>query len=157
MVMMQDIAVKDSRTTVLIVDDDAAILRLLGILLREEGYRVLAADSGEKALALVAVDKPNVIVTDLQMGGMDGVALFDVVRKKWPMLPVILLTAHGTIPDAVAATRRGVFGYLTKPYDAKTLLTEIRKSIRPARMSVRRRPVGCQASMPWTIRPIGAG
>ena len=129
MVMTQDIAVKDSRTTVLIVDDDAAILRLLGILLREEGYRVLAADSGEKALALVAVDKPNVIVTDLQMGGMDGVALFDVVRKKWPMLPVILLTAHGTIPDAVAATRRGVFGYLTKPYDAKTLLTEIKKAL----------------------------
>jgi len=115
--------------TILIVDDDSALLRLLGILLREEGYRVLAADSGEKALAMIAADKPNVVVTDLQMGGMDGIALFDAVRRTSPMLPVIVLTAHGTIPDAVAATRRGVFGYLTKPYDAEALLAEIGRAL----------------------------
>lgn len=120
---------RGARTTVLIVDDDSALLRLLGILLREEGYRVLAADNGEKALAMIAADKPNVVVTDLQMGGMDGIALFDAVRRTSPMLPVIVLTAHGTIPDAVAATRRGVFGYLTKPYDAKTLLAEIDRAL----------------------------
>ena len=120
---------RGTRPTILIVDDDPALLRLLGILLREEGYRVLAADSGEKALALIAADKPNVVVTDLQMSGMDGIALFDAVRRTSPMLPVIVLTAHGTIPDAVAATRHGVFGYLTKPYDAKALLAEISKAL----------------------------
>ena len=98
---------------ILIVDDDPTLLMLLGILLREEGFRVLAANSGEKALALLGTEKPEVVVTDLRMGGMDGLALFDAVRKSHPMLPVILLTAHGTIPEAVAATKRGVFGYLT--------------------------------------------
>ena len=95
---------------ILIVDDDPTLLKLLGILLRAENYRVLAADSGEQALALLAVEKPHLVVTDLRMGGMDGMALFDAVRKTYPMLPVIILTAHGTIPEAVEATRRGVFG-----------------------------------------------
>jgi len=114
---------------ILIVDDDPTLLMLLGILLREEGFRVLAADSGEKALALLGTEKPDVVVTDLRMGGMDGLALFDAVRKSHPMLPVIVLTAHGTIPEAVSATKRGVFGYLTKPYEGKTLLAEITKAL----------------------------
>jgi len=115
--------------SILIVDDDATLLKLLGILLREEGFRVLAADSGEQALALLGAEKPSVVVTDLRMGGMDGLALFDAVRRSHPMLPVIVLTAHGSIPEAVAATKRGVFGYLTKPYEAKALLAEINKAL----------------------------
>ena len=118
-----------SATTILIVDDDPTLLKLLGILLREEGYRVLAADSGEQALALLAVEKPRLVVTDLRMGGMDGMALFDAVRRAYPMLPVIILTAHGTIPEAVEATRRGVFGFVTKPYEAQTLLAEIGRAL----------------------------
>jgi two-component system response regulator GlrR len=87
--MYRQISERQSQAAVLIVDDDPAILRLLGILLREEGYRVLAADSGEKALAMIAADKPNVVVTDLQMGGMDGIALFDAVARA-PHAPVIV-------------------------------------------------------------------
>ncbi len=116
-------------TAILIVDDDPTLLKLLGILLRAENYRVLAADSGEQALALLAAEKPYLVVTDLRMGGMDGMALFDAVRKTYPMLPVIILTAHGTIPEAVEATRRGVFGFVTKPYEARTLLAEIGKAL----------------------------
>ncbi|MEZ5447348.1 MAG: sigma 54-interacting transcriptional regulator [Gammaproteobacteria bacterium] len=118
-----------SAATILIVDDDSTLLRLLGILLREEGFRVLAADSGAQALALLAAEKPQLLVTDLRMDGMDGMALFDAVRRTYPMLPVIILTAHGTIPEAVEATRRGVFGFVTKPYEAKVLLTEIEKAL----------------------------
>jgi two-component system response regulator GlrR len=69
------------------------------------------------------------VVTDLQMGGMDGIALFEAIRAENPALPVIILTAHGTIPDAVAAMKGGVFGYLTKPFDAKTLLDEIERAL----------------------------
>ena len=115
--------------SILIVDDDPTLLKLLGILLREEGFRVLAAESGEQALALLGAEKPSLVVTDLRMGGMDGLALFDAVRKSHPMLPVIVLTAHGSIPEAVSATNRGVFGYLTKPYEAKALLAEIHKAL----------------------------
>jgi two-component system response regulator GlrR len=63
------------------------------------------------------------------MGGMDGMALFESLQKKNPALPVIILTAHGTIPDAVDATQRGVFGYLTKPFDGKALLTQVEKAL----------------------------
>ncbi len=117
------------RATILTVDDDPTLLKLLGILLREEGFKVLAAESGEKALAVLAAEKPDLLLTDLRMGGMDGLALFDAVRRNFPMLPVIILTAHGTIPEAVDATRRGVFGFVTKPYEAKALLAEIDKAL----------------------------
>jgi len=116
-------------TTILIVDDDPTLLRLLGILLREEGYRVVAADSGERALALLHAEHPQLVITDLKMGGMDGLALFDAVRRDYPLLPVIVLTAHGTIPDAVLATRKGVFGFLTKPYETTALLAEVRRAL----------------------------
>lgn len=115
--------------SILIVDDDPTLLRLLGIVLREEGYSVLSADSAEKALAMIAVTRPDLVVTDLQMGQMNGLDLFNAVHKNHPMLPIIILTAYGTIPDAVEATKRGVFTFLTKPYEVPDLLTEIRKAL----------------------------
>ena len=115
--------------TILIVDDDPTLLRLLGILLREEGFRVVAAESGERALVLLRAERPQLVVTDLRMGGMDGLALFEAVRREHPLLPVIILTAHGTIPEAVQATRRGVFGFLAKPYEASALLDEVRRAL----------------------------
>jgi two-component system response regulator GlrR len=114
---------------ILIVDDDPTLLRLLGILLREEGFDVIAADSGEQALAQLDLAPADLVLSDLRMGGMDGLALFEAVRKRFPALPVIILTAHGTIPDAVDATRRGVFGFIPKPYEQKTLLAEVRRAL----------------------------
>jgi two-component system, NtrC family, response regulator GlrR len=116
----------DASVTILIVDDDPTLLRLLGMLLRQEGYRVVAADSAERALALLQTERPQLVITDLRMNGMDGLALFEAVRRELPLLPVIILTAHGTIPEAVQATRKGVFGFLTKPYEADALLEEVR-------------------------------
>ena len=117
-------------STILLVDDDADILKLVSLRLGAAGYRVLAADSGEKALAVLAASRPDLVITDLKMGGMDGMALFEEVRKQAPMLPVIILTAHGTIPDAVAATRRGVFGFQAKPFDGKQLLEQVERALR---------------------------
>ena len=117
-----------ANTRILIVDDDPDLLRLLAIRLEGSGYQPIPAQSGEKALALLAVERPAAVITDIRMGGMDGLALFDAIRSKHPSLPVLILTAHGTIPDAVDATRRGVFGYLTKPVDAGELLRELARA-----------------------------
>ena len=117
-------------STILLVDDDADILKLVSLRLSASGYRVQAVDSGEKALAALAASRPDLVITDLKMGGMDGMSLFEEVRKQAPMLPVIILTAHGTIPDAVSATRRGVFGFLPKPFEGKQLLEQVEQALR---------------------------
>jgi two-component system response regulator GlrR len=113
----------------MLVDDDPDLLRLLSIRLQGAGYGVTAVESGEAALSQLSVTSPDLVITDLRMGGMDGMALFESLKKKNPALPVIILTAHGTIPDAVAATQRGVFGYITKPFDGKALLTQVQKAL----------------------------
>ena len=117
------------RTSILVVDDDPDLLRLMQIRLMSAGYAVSTAESGERALAQASVARPQLLVTDLRMGGMDGMALFEAIRADHPTMPVIILTAHGTIPDAVAAVQRGVFGYLTKPFDPKALLTEVERAL----------------------------
>jgi len=118
-----------SKSRILIVDDDAALLRLLSLRLEKEGFGVLEASSGEQALAILAAQTPDLVITDMRMGGMDGLVLFDAVNRKHPALPVILLTAHGNIPDAVTATRRGVFTYLTKPVEARALMAEVERAL----------------------------
>ncbi len=117
------------RTSILVVDDDPDLLRLMQIRLTAAGYAVSTAESGERALVQASIARPQLVVTDLRMGGMDGMALFESMRADHPTMPVIILTAHGTIPDAVAAVQRGVFGYLTKPFEPKALLTEVERAL----------------------------
>lgn len=114
---------------ILVIDDDEDILRLLTMRLRARGFRVTAATSAEEGLTKIAVDPPRVVVSDIRLPGRDGLSLFEELRATRPSLPVILLTAHGTIPDAVEATSRGVFGYLTKPFDSQTLLAKIDQAL----------------------------
>ncbi len=118
-----------SRKSVLVVDDDPDLLRLMQIRLTAAGYTITTASSAEQALASLSAARPGLVVTDLRMSGMDGMALFESIRSANPALPVIILTAHGTIPDAVSAVKLGVFGYLTKPFDAKVLLAEIGRAL----------------------------
>ncbi|WP_300449223.1 sigma 54-interacting transcriptional regulator [Accumulibacter sp.] len=114
---------------VLVIDDDLDLLRLLSMRLHARGFRVSTATSAEEGLARIAVEPPQLVVSDIRLPGLDGLALFDEIRATRPTLPVILLTAHGTIPDAVQATSRGVFGYLTKPFDSKRLLEKIEQAL----------------------------
>jgi len=114
---------------ILLVDDDPDLLKLIGMRLSAAGYRVKSAESGEIALAQIAVSRPSVVVTDLRMPGIDGMQLFEQINSQHPTLPVIILTAHGTIPDAVAATQRGVFGFLTKPFDPQELLKKVAQAV----------------------------
>jgi two-component system, NtrC family, response regulator GlrR len=104
-------------------------LRLMSLRLEKEGFGVLEASSAEQALAILATETPDLMVTDVRMGGMDGLALFDAVSRSHPALPVILLTAHGNIPDAVSATRKGVFSYLQKPVEARALMAEVGRAL----------------------------
>ncbi|WP_295856054.1 sigma 54-interacting transcriptional regulator [uncultured Xylophilus sp.] len=115
--------------SILVVDDDADMLRLLSMRLTAAGYRVTAVSSAESALNQLDIAVPQVVLSDVQLPGKDGLALFDTVRARHPSLPVILLTAHGTIPDAVEATSRGVFSYLTKPFDGRELLDKIGQAL----------------------------
>ena len=114
---------------VLVIDDDPDLLALLSMRLTSAGYRVTAVPSAEAALAQLAIERPQLVLSDVQLPGRDGMALFDEIRARHPSLPVILLTAHGTIPDAVEATARGVFSYLTKPFDGKALLDKIAQAL----------------------------
>ncbi|VAW81223.1 Transcriptional response regulatory protein GlrR [hydrothermal vent metagenome] len=118
------------RYRILVVDDDPALLRLLSMRLSAVGYEVAAVESGEKAIAQIPTFQPHLVITDLRMDGMDGMALFDQIHQRSSALPVIILTAHGSIPDAVDATSRGVFGYLTKPFDSKDLLDQVTRALR---------------------------
>jgi len=90
----------------LLVDDDPDLLKLISLRLTSAGYRVRTAASGEAALATMAVTRPALVITDLRMPGMDGLQLFETIHRQHPTMPVIILTAHGTIPDAVSATQR---------------------------------------------------
>ena len=113
----------------LVVDDDPDMLRLLSMRLTGAGYQVTAVTSAESALTQLEIEHPQLVLSDVRLPGQDGLQLFDQIRQQHPTLPVILLTAHGTIPDAVEATARGVFGYLTKPYDARELLDKIGQAL----------------------------
>jgi two-component system response regulator GlrR len=118
------------QSRILLIDDDKDLLQLIAMRLSAAGYAVTAVESGEQALASLAVARPQVVVTDLRMQGMDGLALFDAIHRDAPSLPVVILTAHGTIPEAVAATRRGVFSFLTKPFEPKVLLDTVAEAMR---------------------------
>ncbi|MGL4455428.1 MAG: response regulator, partial [Plesiomonas sp.] len=113
----------------LLVDDDPSLLRLLGMRLSSEGFQVSTAINGQEALRVLERDKIELVISDLRMDEMDGMALFGEIQKRIPVMPVILLTAHGSIPDAVAATRQGVFSFLTKPVDKEALYKAIDEAL----------------------------
>lgn len=118
-----------STPKILVVDDDTDLLALLSMRLEAAGYAVETATSAEIALNKLDVSRPQLIITDMRMGGMDGMALFEHIHRTNPTLPVIILTAHGSIPDAVTSTQQGVFGYLAKPFDSKILLAQVAQAV----------------------------
>ena len=115
---------------ILLVDDDPGLLRLLSIRLRAEGYEVEAVESAHKALATLNRFSPDLVITDLRMDKMDGIGLLKELQTRSPGLRVVIITAHGTIPDAVVATQSGAFGFLTKPIDKDELMQTVEKALR---------------------------
>ncbi|MGH8256295.1 MAG: response regulator, partial [Steroidobacteraceae bacterium] len=118
------------KARILVVDDDPGLLRLLTIRLRAENYDVEAMENGVQALAAASRFRPDLVISDLRMDQLDGIGLLKELQHRWPGLKVILLTAHGTIPDAVQATQMGAFGFLTKPVEKQELLDQVQKALR---------------------------
>ena len=123
---------RTSRRTprILVVDDDPGLLRLLTIRLRSQKYEVEPAENAAKALAAIARFRPDLVITDLRMPEMDGISLLHELQRRWPSLNIIMLTAHGTIPDAVKATQAGAFAFLTKPVEKEQLLEEVQRALK---------------------------
>ena len=111
----------DHNMSILLVDDDQALLRLLTIRLEQQGYQIISTDDGAKAMQLLQQFPVDVVISDLRMPNIDGMMLFDQIKASFPTLPVILITAHGTIQDAIAATKLGMYGFITKPIDHQEL------------------------------------
>jgi len=114
---------------ILLIDDDPDLLKLVPYRLRSAGYQVFTASSGEVALNNIAEIRPQLIIVDLLMGGMSGMEFYDALREMHHTMPVIILTAHGTISEAVTATKKGVFSFLTKPFDSVELMSEIERAL----------------------------
>lgn len=119
----------NGKATVLLVDDDPDLLNLLRLRLEANGYRVHTAESAAVALSILQRNTPGLVITDLRMEGTDGMALLQEIHHRRPGLPVILITAHGTIPDAVNAAQSGAFAFITKPIDKNELLRNIERAL----------------------------
>jgi two-component system response regulator GlrR len=110
---------------ILLVDDDTDILELLSVWLKGAGYTVTTAENGQQALAQVEAVRPDLVVTDVLMEGIDGLKLLSELRRQNPVLPVIMLSGSAGIPDAVTATKLGASAFLTKPITKETLLEQL--------------------------------
>ncbi len=118
------------KSNILVVDDDQDILKLISMRLVAAGHNTTTASNGVEAMSAISLHRPDLVISDLRMPAMDGMALLEAVHNAHPTLPVIILTAHGSIPDAVRATQRGVFGFLTKPFDSQELLQQVSAALR---------------------------
>lgn len=129
-----------SETTILIVEDDAGLREALEDTLMLANYRVLSVDSAEAAIAKLSSCAVDLVVSDIQMGGMNGLKLLKNIKSKFPQMPVLLMTAYATIDDAVQAMRDGATDYLSKPFAPQVLLNLVGRYA-PAQKIESRNPV----------------
>nr|BCX00957.1 MAG: sigma-54-dependent Fis family transcriptional regulator [Bacteroidota bacterium] len=125
--------------TILVVDDERAVRNALREILEHEGYRVEEATHGEEALQKAAEDRIALVLLDIKMPGRDGMEVLAELRLKRPDLPVVILTGHGTIEQAVEAIRAGAFDFLEKPPDLNRLLVTLRNALRSAHLEAENR------------------
>ena len=114
--------------TILIVDDEKNYPLILSAVLAEEGFETLTAHSGPEALDLLANSDVDLVLTDMKMPSMDGIALLERIKQKDPELPVIMMTAHGTVEKAVEAMQKGAYNYILKPFDNDQLIVYVKKA-----------------------------
>ncbi len=114
--------------TILIVDDEKNYTTILSAVLEEDGYETLAANNGQEALDMLGNFEVDVVLTDMKMPAMDGIELLERIKQKDPDLPVIMMTAHGTVEKAVEAMQKGAYSYLLKPFDNERLTLYVNKA-----------------------------
>ena len=115
--------------TILIVDDEKNYPLILSAVLQEEGYETLTANSGTEALEILNHADVDMVLTDMKMPGMDGIELMEKIKADHPHLPIIMMTAYGTVEKAVEAMQKGAYNYILKPFDNERLIIFIKKAI----------------------------
>ncbi len=118
-----------STLSILIVDDDASLRQVMSMQLEEMGYRALAASSGDEALQILGSETAALVITDYRMPGMNGLELLEKIRSDYPLLPVIMITAFGSIGNAVEAIKAGAFDYISKPIDFDQFAIVVRRAL----------------------------
>src|SRR5580700_9002710 len=118
------------RKQVLIVDDEVNLRKILSAQLTRDGYDVLTAEDGERSLQLLGEHHIDLVITDLKMPKVDGMTLLKRALEEDPELPVVLITAHGTIDTAVEALKTGAFDFVTKPFDKDEVRQIVSKALK---------------------------
>src|SRR3954464_3502035 len=136
---------------VLIVDDEPNLRKILAAQLSRDGYDVLLAEDGEQGLSLLREHHIDLVVTDLKMPKVDGMTLLRHALAEQPELPVVMITAHGTVDTAVEALKTGAFDYITKPFDQEDVRTIVRKAVRTQDLSA------TEASRPSLVGGLEGG
>ncbi len=119
--------------TILVIDDDDQLRKSFEKLLSQEGYTVRSAASGEAGIQAVQESCPDLVILDVRLPGMNGLAVFERLHEKEPKLPVIIMTAFGTTDTAIKATKMGAFDYILKPFDIPDMLNTINKALSAGR------------------------
>lgn len=117
---------------VLVVDDDSGVRQAMEDVLTEEGYEVMAAENGQRALDLLERRMPSILLTDLEMPQVDGERLIEQVRGRHPELPILVITSRLVVDAEREARRLGVHGYLNKPIDVDVLLRRVTEALGPS-------------------------
>ena len=140
---------------ILIVDDEPDIRELVGGVLEDEGYRIRTAATAEAALAAIAERKPELVVLDvwLQGSGMDGLEMLQYLKSIDPVMPVIVISGHGSIETAVTAIRRGAYDFLEKPFKSDRLLLVVERALESAQL--KRENTALRIHMPWGEELLG--
>jgi len=121
--------------TILVVDDEPQILQVVSGILLDEGFEVLTAPDGETALRVVAEEAPDLALLDIALPGMDGLEVLEELKRTYPALPVIMISAYGSVENAVRATRLGAYDFIEKPPHADKILLTVRNALEMARLS----------------------
>jgi two-component system NtrC family response regulator len=115
--------------TILIVDDEKNYPLILAAVLEEEGFEILTANSGQEALDVLQSSDVELVLTDMKMPAMDGIELLEKIKSMDPGLPVIMMTAYGTVDKAVEAMQKGAYSYILKPFDNERLILYVKKAV----------------------------
>ena len=129
---------------ILIVDDERDFVEVLSLRLTDAGHRVQAAYSGKEALSILAETEPealpdiDVIILDIKMPGMDGIETLKLIKAKYPVVEIILLTGHGAVDTAIKGLKSGAFDYLLKPADFEELTSKLQAASKQREAQARR-------------------
>ena len=132
--------------TLLVVDDEPQILQVVSGILQDEGFEVLTAPDGEAALKRVGEDAPDLVLLDIALPGMDGLEVLDRLKRQFPALPVVMISAYGSVENAVKATRLGAYDFIEKPPHADKILLTVRNALEMARLSEENRRLRLKAA-----------